>query len=110
MQSLVAEQVLPSPSSWGWVKSESGWVPFWTPLPRAAKALEELVSCGCTKICSYRQVLMLQEGACLHSQMQMSMEEIVMGDQVLLQHQLPTNAAVNLVDMILLLYCMIYIN
>ena len=51
-QSLVAEQVLPSPSSWGWAESESGWVPFWTPLPPAAKALEELVSCGCTKSCA----------------------------------------------------------
>ena len=38
-QSLVAEQTLPSPASWGWVESECGWVPFWTPLPRAAKAL-----------------------------------------------------------------------
>ena len=51
-QSLVAEQVLPSPGSWGWVESECGWQPFWTPLPRAAKALEELVSCGCTKSCA----------------------------------------------------------
>ena len=48
-QSPVTEQVLPSP---GWVESESGWVSFWTPLPRAAKALEELVSCGCTKTCA----------------------------------------------------------
>ena len=42
-QSLVVEQVLPSPGSWRWVESECGWEPFWTPLPRAAKALEELV-------------------------------------------------------------------
>ena len=53
-QSLVAEQVLPSPGSWGWVESECGWVPFWTPLPRATKPLEELVSCGCTKGCTGR--------------------------------------------------------
>ncbi len=51
-QSLVANQVLPSPGSWGWTHTESGWVPFWTPLPPAAKALEELVSCGCTKSCA----------------------------------------------------------
>ena len=53
-QSLMTEQVLPSPDSWGWVKSESGWVPFWTQLPRAANTLEELVSCKCTKSCAGR--------------------------------------------------------
>jgi len=51
-KSLVAVQVLPSPGSWGWVESECGWQPFWTPLRQAAKALEELVSCGCTKSCA----------------------------------------------------------
>ena len=51
-QSLIAEQVLPSPDKWGWAESESGWVPFWTPLPQATKALEELVRCGWTKSCA----------------------------------------------------------
>ncbi len=53
-QSLIAEQVLPSPSLWGWVASEFGWLPFWTTLPRAAKALEVLVKCGCTTNCKGR--------------------------------------------------------
>ena len=47
-QSIIAKQVLPSPSLWGWVKSEIGWVPFWTALPRTAKAVNVLISCGCT--------------------------------------------------------------
>ena len=34
-----------------WIESECGWQPFWTPLPQAAKALQELVKCGCTKSC-----------------------------------------------------------
>ena len=48
-QSLIAEQVLLSPDSWGWAMSEPGWVPFWTPLFQASEALEELASCSCTK-------------------------------------------------------------
>ena len=51
-QSIIAKQVLPNPSLWGWVKSETGWVPFWTALPRAAKAMNVLISCGCTTWCS----------------------------------------------------------
>ena len=47
-QSIIAKQVLPSPNLWGWIKSETGWVPFWTALPRAAKAMNVLISCGCT--------------------------------------------------------------
>ena len=51
-QSIIAKQVLPSPSIWGWVKSETGWVPFWTaplepPKPR-------MISCGCTTSCTGR--------------------------------------------------------
>ena len=51
-QSIISKQVLPSPNLWGWVKSETGWVPFWTPLPRAAKAMNVLISCGCTTWCT----------------------------------------------------------
>ena len=47
-QSIIAKQVLPSPSLWSWVKSETGWVPSWTALPRAAKVMNVLISCGCT--------------------------------------------------------------
>ena len=36
-------QVLPSPSLLVWVNSETGWVPFWTALPRATKAMHELM-------------------------------------------------------------------
>ena len=53
-QYVIAEQVLPSPSLCGWVKSETGWVPFWTALPRAAKAIHELIFCGCTTSCTGR--------------------------------------------------------
>ena len=44
-QSIIAKQVLPSPSLWVWVKSETVWV-HW-------------------------KVFMLQEGYCMHSSMQM---------------------------------------
>ena len=48
VQSIIAKQVLPSPNLWGWVKSETGWVPFWTALPRVAKAVN--ISCSCYKM------------------------------------------------------------
>ena len=51
-QSTIAKQVLPSPSLWGWVKSEIGLVPSWTALPRAAKVMNVLISCGCTARCT----------------------------------------------------------
>ena len=53
-QSIIAKQVLPSPILWGWVKSETGWVPFWTALPRASKAMNVLIICGCTTSCTER--------------------------------------------------------
>ena len=53
-QSTIAKQVLPSPSLWGWVKSEISWVKFRTALPRAAKAMHELICCGCTTSCPGR--------------------------------------------------------
>ena len=48
----MAEQVLKRLGLWGWVQSECGWKPFWIPLPRAARALKELVKCECTKSCA----------------------------------------------------------
>ena len=42
----------PSPSLWGWVNSEIGWVPPWTALPRAAKVMNVLISCRCTTSCT----------------------------------------------------------
>ena len=51
-QSIIAKQVLPSPSLWGWVKPEIGWVPSRTALPRAAKVMNGLISCGCTTSCT----------------------------------------------------------
>ena len=49
-QSIIAKQVLPSSSLCGWVKSETGWVPFWTALP--TKSMNVLISCGCTTMCT----------------------------------------------------------
>ena len=51
-QALLAFPVLPSPTSWGWTKTENGmYEPNWTTLPEAAEACYELVSCKCKKGC-----------------------------------------------------------
>ena len=50
-QSIIAKQVLPSPIFRGWVKSENGWVPFSHAIPRTAKAMNVLNSCGCPTSC-----------------------------------------------------------
>ena len=50
-QSITAKQVLPSPSLWGWVESETSWVPFWTALLQAAKAIHVLICWGCNTRC-----------------------------------------------------------
>ena len=42
------------PEPRGWVKSEIGWVPSWISLPRAAKVMNVLNSCGCTTSCTGR--------------------------------------------------------
>ena len=49
-QSIIAKQVLPSPSLWGWVKSETGWVPFWTAIPRAAKVMDVLLAAAAPQV------------------------------------------------------------
>ena len=51
-QSIIAKQVLPCLSLWGWVKFEIGWVPSWTALTRAAKVMNVSISCGCTTRCT----------------------------------------------------------
>ena len=54
-QALLATPALPSPTSWGWVKTEDGlYEPNWTNLPEASKACYELVSCKCKKGCVRR--------------------------------------------------------
>ena len=47
-QCLVCIPELPSPSEWGWTRSESDvWQPLWSTLPEASKVFQELVKCGC---------------------------------------------------------------
>ena len=49
-QSLLTTPVLPSPTSWGWTKTEDGlYEPNWTTLPEASQVCYELVSCKCKK-------------------------------------------------------------
>jgi hypothetical protein len=50
-QTLAPLQELPSPSEWGWQQCQEGWRPFWSTLPEAAKACNELIKCGCKKAC-----------------------------------------------------------
>ena len=51
-QSLVPDPVLPSPSSWGWIKTDAGlYEPHWTTLQEASKTCYELICCGCKKGC-----------------------------------------------------------
>ncbi|KAG1649787.1 hypothetical protein GQR58_028625 [Nymphon striatum] len=54
-QLLLPQQVLPSPTRWGWVRSDDNqYQPFWTTLPEASRICYELVSCGCKKGCNNR--------------------------------------------------------
>ena len=46
-QALVKQQVLPSPENWGWMKEGDGYVPRWTTLQEASRAIRELVRCRC---------------------------------------------------------------
>ena len=47
-QCLVCIPELPSPSEWGWTRSESDvWQPLWSTLPEASNVCQELVKCGC---------------------------------------------------------------
>ena len=42
-QMMVAAAELPSPSEWGWMKSDTGWDLCWTTLPEATKACRHCV-------------------------------------------------------------------
>ena len=48
-QTLLPQPTLPSPCSWGWIKTVGLYQPHWTTLPEASKTCYELVSCGCKK-------------------------------------------------------------
>jgi hypothetical protein len=50
-QALKPCPVIPSPTTWGWQASHTGWEPFWTDLPEASIACKELIHCGCKKGC-----------------------------------------------------------
>ena len=55
-QSLIGVPEMPSPSSWGWERADeqSPWTPFWTTLPEASKACQQLLRCGCKTNCRNR--------------------------------------------------------
>ena len=84
-QSIISKQVLPSLSLWGWVKSETGWVPFWTALPRAVKAMNVLISCGCTTRCTGRC-------SCYNKGLMCTPRCSCSGAPILLLHRLQTNS------------------
>ncbi|KAG7178153.1 putative Nuclear pore membrane glycoprotein 210-like 3, partial [Homarus americanus] len=50
--SHATKQKLPSSGSWEWIDTDSGWEPCWTPLPRAAKAIDELIHRECGISCT----------------------------------------------------------
>ena len=51
-QSLQTTPVLPSPTNWGWTRTDDGlYEPNWTILPEASQVCYELVSCKCKKGC-----------------------------------------------------------
>ncbi|CAC5386145.1 unnamed protein product [Mytilus coruscus] len=52
MQRLLLRPVLPSPDLYVWKNQDNGmWYPFLTILAKAASPLQELVHCGCKKVC-----------------------------------------------------------
>ena len=89
-QSIIAKQVLPSPSLWGWVKSETGWVPFWTALTRAAKAMNVLISCGCTTRCTALEGVSVTRRV-LCAQLYANAQDTAMGAPILLLRRPQTN-------------------
>ncbi len=47
-QALIPAPTLPSPGNWGWQKNATQmWEPYWTSLPEASKACQQLIRCGC---------------------------------------------------------------
>ena len=68
-KSLLVAPVLPSPTSWGWIKTDDGlYEPNWTTLPEASKACCELVSCkykkGCVKRCRCKKAALQCTALC----------------------------------------------
>lgn len=54
-QALIPHPELPSPCSWGWLRSDDGlYEPLWTTLEEASKSCYELLCCGCKKGCQKR--------------------------------------------------------
>ena len=49
-QALIPLPDLPSPHSWGWLRTDDGlYEPLWTTLEEASKSYYELICCGCKK-------------------------------------------------------------
>ena len=46
-QSLIEQQMVPSPKDLGWIEVQSHWKLKWSLLPEAAKACMKLIKCGC---------------------------------------------------------------
>ena len=54
-QALIPLPDLPSPCSWGWLRTDDGlYEPLWTTLEEASKSCDELLCCGCKKGCQTR--------------------------------------------------------
>ena len=49
--SLVAQQMLPVVTDWGWKQDGDEYLPVWTTLPVASKACKEFIKCGCLTKC-----------------------------------------------------------
>ena len=49
-QMMICLPELPSPAEWGWVQGENGWGIYWTTLPEATEACQQLITCGCKKV------------------------------------------------------------
>ena len=67
-KTLLRDPVLPSPTDWGWVRTEGIYEPHWTTLPQASKVCNELISCGCKsgcrKCCRCKKAALLCTGLC----------------------------------------------
>ena len=51
-KTLNLQQNLPDPSHWGWKKSNGKWIPVWTTIDQASRAMRELIKCGCKLECT----------------------------------------------------------
>ncbi|KAJ8351860.1 hypothetical protein SKAU_G00233360 [Synaphobranchus kaupii] len=67
-KTLLPDSALPSPTDWGWVKTEGMYEPHWTTLPQASKPCHELISCscksGCRKRCRCKKAALQCTGLC----------------------------------------------